>query len=106
MKKYNIPHIGKRKFHYQLTGSHLKRLCNNVNKLKAEMGNYDVTFTKNNAVFNVVSKAVLPEDVADELLKHDSIEKNLYEEFVTSRIQGEESIWYKMTKRKVKTFKS
>ena len=52
------------------------------------MDNYDVTFTENNAVFNVVSKAVLFEDVAGELLKHDSIGKNLYEEFFTSKIQG------------------
>ena len=46
MKKYGIQNIGKRKTHYQLTGSNLNRLCDNVNKLKAKMGNYDVTFTE------------------------------------------------------------
>ena len=99
-------HWANTKTHYQLTGSQLERLSDNVNKLEAEMDNYNVTFTENNAVFNVVSKAVLPEDVAGELLNHDSIGKNLYEEFVTSRIQGEESIWGKLTKRKLRTFKS
>ena len=53
------------------------------------MDNYSVTFTENNTVFNVVSKAVLTEDVTDELLKDDRIRKNLYEEYVTSRIHGE-----------------
>ena len=84
----------------------IKQLCDNVNKLKAEMDNCNVSYTENNAVFDVVSKAVLPEDVAEEPVKHDRIGKNLYEEFVTSRIQGEKSIWDKMTKRKLKTFKS
>ena len=41
-KKYDTQHCSKTKFHYQLTGSHLKRLCENVNKLTAEMGNCDV----------------------------------------------------------------
>ena len=111
MKKYDIQHIWTRKTHYQLTGSHLKRLCDNANRLKAEMDNYnvtftDVTFTENNTVFIVVSKAVLPEDVADELLKHERIGRKLYGECVTSRIQGKKSIWDTMTKRKLKTFKS
>ena len=50
MKKYDIQHIWKRKSHYQLTRSHLKRLCDNVIKLKAEVDNCNVTFTENNAV--------------------------------------------------------
>ena len=70
------------------------------------MDNYSITFTGNNAAFHVLSKAALPEDVADELLKHDRIGKNQHEEFVTSRRQGEKSIWDKMTKRKLETFKS
>ena len=39
------------------------------------MDNYRVTFMENNAVFNVVSKAALPEDVADELPKHVALER-------------------------------
>lgn len=70
------------------------------------MDNYNVTFTGNNDVFHVLPKTALPEDVADELLKHEWTGKNLHEEFVTSRRQGEKSIWDKMTKRKLKTFKS
>lgn len=69
IKKYDIQHIGKRKTHYQFTGSYLKRLCDNVNEFKVEIDNYDATFMENNTVFNVVSKTVLPEYVADELLK-------------------------------------
>ena len=37
------------------------------------MDNHSVTFTENNTVFNVVFKAVLTEDVTDELLKDDRI---------------------------------
>ena len=46
MKKYDIQHIWKRKSDYQLTGSHLKRLCDNVNKLKAEKDNYNLLSRK------------------------------------------------------------
>ena len=106
IRKYDIKHISKRKSHYQLSGSHLKRLCDNVSKLKAEMENYDVTFSRNDGVFNVVSKAVLSEDFVDEVLNHDSIGKKMYDDFVITRIQGKESVWDKMTKRKLNTFKS
>ena len=88
----------------ELVQKHLQRKWNlNIWMLTilTEMDNYNVTFTENNAVFHVVSKAILPEDSADELLKHNRIGKNLYEEFVTSRVQGEKS-----EKRKLKTFKS
>ena len=68
------------------------------------MNNYNVTFTENNVIFNVVSKAVLLEDVANELLKRDRVGKNLHEEFVTSRIQ--DSFTKKINKKTLKTFKS
>ena len=52
-KKCDIQHCSKRKSHYQLTGSHLKRFCENVKKLTAEMGDCGVTLCDNDAVFYV-----------------------------------------------------
>ena len=45
-------HCSKRKLHYQLTDSHLSRLCENVKELTAEMGTCDVTFCDNDAVLH------------------------------------------------------
>ena len=61
-EKFYPQHCSKRKSHYQLTGSHLKRLCENVKKLTAEVVNCPVTFCDNDAVFHLASKMVLLED--------------------------------------------
>ena len=55
-KRYDTWQCSKRKSHYQLTGSHLNRLFENVNKLIAEMHNYDVAFCNNDAVSHVCQK--------------------------------------------------
>ena len=70
------------------------------------MGDCDVTFCDNDAVFHVTSKAVLPEDCAKELLQHESIGNEIYQEFLQARLQGKKSIWSKITKRRYKTFKT
>ena len=62
------------------------------------MGNCDVTFCGNDAVFHVASKAVLPEDCTKELLQHESIEKEIYQEFKRTRLQEKGSIWSTITK--------
>ena len=87
--KYNTVTGTKRTIHYQLTGSQLSRLCGNVKKLVVEMKNYDVTFVDNSKVFNVVSKAVLPEECATELLEHDVIVEEIYQGFIKTRLQGD-----------------
>ena len=69
------------------------------------MADCDVTFCDNDAVFHVTSKAALPEDCAKELLQHESIGNEIYQEFLQARLQGKESIWSKITKR-YKTFKT
>ena len=68
------------------------------------MGNCDVTFCDND-VFHDTLKAVLPEDCAKVLLQHESTGNEIYQEFVRTRLQGNESIWSTITKRKLKTMK-
>ena len=67
------------------------------------MGNCNVTFCDNDA-FHDTLKAVLPEDCAKVLLQHESTGNEIYQEFVRTRLQGKESIWSTITKRKLKTF--
>ena len=77
-----------------------------MKKLVVEMKNHDVTFVDNSKVFNVVSKAVLPEECATELLDHDVIGEEIYQGFIKTRLQGDISIWSPIKKRKLKTFKT
>ena len=57
------------------------------------MGNCDVAFCDNDAVFHTTSKAVLSEDSEKELLQHENIENEIYQEFARTRLQRKESIW-------------
>ena len=61
---------------------------------------------KVDSVFNVVSKAVLQENVADEVLNHKKIYDIIYKEFINERFQGEISVRSSVQKRKLKTFTS
>lgn len=68
------------------------------------MGNFDVTFCAM-IVFHVTSKAVLPQECAKRLLQDESIGNETYQESVQTRLQGKESIFPAITKRKLKASK-
>lgn len=95
-----------RKQHYQLTGSTNERISSNANKVIDVFDTFGVDFKENQAVFNLVSKAILPEEVADELLRHGKVGEELYCSFVTERLKGNISVWSPMKKRNLKTFRN
>ena len=57
------------------------------------MDTFGVDFMEKSCVFNIVTKAVLPESSAAELLNHQSIGQGLYELFSKERIKEEASLW-------------
>ena len=88
------------------TTNYLGRICKNTTKLVGVMDNFDESFIEDSSVFNVVSKAVLPENVADEVLNHQKIGDSMYKEFINERFKGEISVWSPLKKRNRKTFTS
>ena len=78
--------------HYQMTGGTKKRIKDNVGKLKEVMKPYDVTFDKTDSIFNIISKRVLPEKAAEELLDIRNISENIYKEFCSKRLKGDKTI--------------
>ena len=47
------------------------------------------------------------EKVANDIINHDKIGQKMFEDFVNERlIEGKHSVWEKMTKRKLGTYKS
>ena len=92
--------------HYQLTGSHLARLIGNTKKILEVMDTFALNFTENDAVYNVISKAVLPDTVSNEILQHEAIGADLHKEFIQKRLHGDTSIWAPFKKRNFKNFKT
>ena len=77
-----------REDHYQLTAGTNKRITDNVGKLKEVIKIYDVTFGKTDSVFNLISKRVLPEKAAEELLDIRNVGETIYKEFCPERLKG------------------
>lgn len=50
--------------------------------------------------------AVYSTKAAEEFLRHKELGSKLYQNFVTDRVQGDQSIWEPMKKSNLKTFKS
>ena len=58
-------------------------------------------------MFNLLTKAVINETNTNDILRHDEIGQQMFESFVTERLTGGKfSVWDKMTKKKLGTFKT
>ena len=58
-----------------------------------------VTFLPNDSLHHVVSKTVLPDAPADEILQNEVVRNELYETFVNDRFHADVSIWAPFTKK-------
>ena len=58
-------------------------------------------------MFNLLTKAVINETNTNDILRRDEIGQQIFESFVTERLtEGKFSVWDKMTKKKLGTFKT
>ena len=90
--------------HYQLSGGINDRLNKNVSRLKDILISHDVSFEDSDNLSNVITKVVLPEQAAQQLLSHEEEGEKLLNNFINERILGEKSIWDTLPKRKLPTF--
>ena len=65
---------------------------------------FEINFEKSDVVFNALTKKVLPESIAMELLETEREGHKLYEKLTEERIVGSKSIWDTINKRKLSTF--
>ena len=96
----------KRDEHHESTGNKNQRITSNVQKLDETFKTQDVNFDESECVFDVITKKVLTPKLAEEFLGHETIGKELLENFTKERFEGEKSIWGPITKRKLPTFGS
>jgi hypothetical protein len=109
-KAYCIVGNDKRTQHHELTGGKLARVVNNAAKLTAvfqEHGDPFATAENEDEIYNLLTKEVMKENVSNDIVTRDDIGQQMFESFVTERLtEGRLSVWDKMTKRKLGTFKS
>ena len=74
-----------------------------MQKLDETFKTQNVNFDKSECVFNVITKKDLNPKLAEEFLAHQTIGKELLENFIKERFKGEKSIWDPLTKRKLPT---
>ena len=92
--------------HHELTGNENQHITSNVQKLDETFKTQNLYFDESEYVFNVITKKVLNPKLAEEFLAHETIEKELLENFIKERFKGKKSIWDPIAKRKLPTFGS
>ena len=92
----------KRDTHYQLSGKKNQRLIDNVKKLTQVFEGHKTNFDDSDAVYNTITNKHL----ADQFLVQKEEGKKRLQEFVTTRLIGDKSIWEPLTKRKLPTLAS
>ena len=94
------------KKHHQLIGSTNQRITKNVETLRSTMNKFNLGFEDTTCVFNLVTKKVLSAEATTQMLNHEQEGKKLLDEFTTTRLEGSVSVWDKLKKRKLPTFKT
>ena len=91
--------------HYQLTGGTNYRVINNATRLMDVFTTHKVNFDNDHNVYNILTKAILPEKSADQFLKIEEEGEKLLNDFINERLCGTKSIWEPIKRRKLPTFK-
>ena len=97
--------------HHELTGGKHSRIMNNALKLSTTFNNHGNPLEQSDAdkdeIYNLLTKEVMSETTMSDILRRDAIGQEMFEAFVQERlIEGKLSVWDKMSKRKLQTFKS
>ncbi len=88
----------------------LSRMMNNACKLDdvfREHGDPFMAAKDEDEIYNLLTKEVMTEKVSKDILERDQIGQRMFVEFITERLtEGRFCVWDKMTKEKLKTFKT
>lgn len=90
--KFQIRVADVRNQYYQLTGSHLKHLQTNTERLVKSMEHLNLDFLNSEKVYSIVSKATLRSNILEGVSEHKEIDKNSYTYFIEQQLRGEKSV--------------
>lgn len=93
--------------HHDLTDAVVKRCNENIQKLKEVIKANDL-FEEGGHLVNIITKAVMPTDIKEDVMKRDNTGKDLFDKFVKERIGTgcTISVWSPIKKANLKTSKS
>ena len=100
---------GKRTKHHKMTGEKLSQVGENDVKLCHVFQEHGDPFHSagEHELINMLTQSVMSEAVTNDILQRDIIGQQMFVDFVNQcLIDGTLSVWGKMTKRNLKTFKS
>ena len=92
--------------HHELSPACVKRQMSDVQKLQTVVEEFDPFSQDNDRLVNIVTRAVMPQDVTRDILRADEAGKQQYIDFVEKRVIGTVSTLEKMTKLKLRTWKT
>ncbi|MES9880361.1 MAG: hypothetical protein ABW185_05705, partial [Sedimenticola sp.] len=92
--------------HHELSESLNRRQEKNVAKLREVFNRVNPFQNESPHLINIVTQAVIPSEVQEDILRTIDAGEHAYSEFVQERINGSKNLWDKMTKLKLKHWKS
>ena len=93
--------------HHDLSDAITKRYNENVQKLKDVLKVSDPFATEERHLVNIITKAVMPDDIKEGVLTRDKIGQALFATFAQERIvEAKLSVWSPMKKANLKSWKS
>ena len=108
--EYGSDNNDKRTQHNEITCGKLSRMMKNAQKLTYvfhEHGDPFMTPEDEDEIYNLLTKEVINEKVSKDILERDEIGQRMFVEFAIERLTEERlCVWDKMTKKKLKTFKT
>lgn len=109
-KEYSIESNDNRTQHHEITGGKLSRVMKNAAKLTSvfhEHGDPFIADEGEDNIYNLLTREVMTEKVTKDIIERDDVGQNMFEEFVKERLtEGKLSVWDKMKRRKLGTFKN
>lgn len=100
----NIPKYQRTK-HHELSKSVTARQESNIEKLHHVIDESNPFASTEDHLMNFITKAIMPNTVAVDILNCVNIGEAEYRKFVSERIEGQKNLWDKMTKLKLQTWK-
>ena len=93
--------------HHDLSPSEVSREHSAVNKIKAAILDHGNPFAvEGDRLHNMITHAYVPDEFVEQIRNANDIGQNMYEDYVTERINGNISLWAKVTKVGNKMFMS
>ena len=87
--------------HHDLSPGKVKREHGTITRIKEAIKSHGNPFAvEGSAIYNLITRAYIPDEYVPQILNIDDIGQKLYEDYVSDRITGDVSLWAHVNKEK------